>query len=356
MRWAGWAAAAALTMACGTSGPMGGNAPPDGGGGAVLPPAGGASDGGPDAGPVDAGPPPDCLGLVPADAGPAYTFDVPSSAGLTCTAATSDGKGVIAAEAHDAKTTTWNEFGTNGAWNGNFGGGPEIFGQPDGFEGAFSGMVILWSESGAQQNFALVESGAVAAAAFGGAGTVAVGGSGGAIVAHRIDAAGNETGRATASIAGTPVAAADDASGAVLGILTLNGVATGIWFDPTAGTAGAPFTIGAGTAATAKGLIGGGVAVALDGRWKATLQPNDATLHPAPAWLHDGDGFAIIRGAKAYGVPRGGAVEVVSPKGSACGPLGFSGVGSVSIGADGTVIGSNAAASCTKVFWPGVLK
>ena len=367
MRWSGWVVVGAL-WACGTSGTLATVTNPDGGSPAILPvsDAGTPADGGAqaDAGPADAGPPADCIGLIPTKTGAAYTFDVPGASGMTCTAATSDGSGRLIAEAHDAGTSpapddqvTWNVFGANGAWLGNFRGGYDIVPQPTGFEGYANGWDTFWNRDGVQGNFAIVESGAVIEKAFG-AGNIAIGADPSGVVVHRIDANGNEAERASAPVSGTPLSGADDASGAVLAVVGSGGVARGVWFDLTRATAGAAFDLGPATTAMARALIGGGVAVALDGHWSALLQPGDATLHPPPAWLEDGKDFAIVRGAKAYALiaPQSNAFDIVSAAGSTCGPATFPGVSSVAVGADGTVIGSSGAGGCTKVFWTGALK
>src|SRR5690349_12661725 len=121
MRWAGWAAMAIGLWACGGGGSNPGG--PGGGSQSNLPPDGGSGDGGVPA--ADAGPSPDCIGIVPSSSGPAYTFDVPATAGQACLAATSDGMGIMAAEVHTAGATPppaaqvqWFVFGTNGGRNG----------------------------------------------------------------------------------------------------------------------------------------------------------------------------------------------------------------------------------------------
>src|SRR5215470_12250666 len=100
MRWAGWAAMAIGLWACGGGGSSSGG---PGGSQSNLPPDGGSGDGGVPS--ADAGPTPDCIGIMPASLGPAYTFDVPATAGETCTASTSDGNGVVVAEVHTAGST-----------------------------------------------------------------------------------------------------------------------------------------------------------------------------------------------------------------------------------------------------------
>lgn len=366
MRWSGWVVWVAL-CACGTSGTLSTATMPDGGSPAIVPPSDGGApgDGGQaDGGPADAGPPADCIGLVPAKPGAAYTFDVPGATGMTCTAATTDGNGRLVAEAHASSATpgpddevTWNVFGATGSWVGNFKGSEAVVAQPSGFEGYASGWDTYWDKDGVQGNFAIVETGALIEKAYG-SGSIAIGADSSGIVVHRIDASGNEVGRANAAVSGKPLSGADDASGAVLAVVGSGGVARGVWFDLARMTAGAAFDIGPATTATARALIGGGIAVALDGHWSALLQPGDATVHAPPAWLTDGKDFAIVRGARAYALfaPQSNAFDIVSAAGSACGPATFPGVASVLVGADGTVIGSSGAGGCTKVFWSGALK
>jgi hypothetical protein len=108
MRWAGWVAAIGLCACGGATHVPALGGPGDGGSGSTAGDAG-STDAGPagagDAGPADAGPSADCIGIVPSSRGAAYTFDVPNSSGLVCSAATSDGQGILAAEAHDAGTS-----------------------------------------------------------------------------------------------------------------------------------------------------------------------------------------------------------------------------------------------------------
>src|SRR5258706_6667331 len=119
-----WAAGVLIGIwACGGSSHVN-TSNPDGGGGNTTPSdAGSPADAGPtDAGPADAGYAAECIGMVPTSTGAALTFTVPY--GVTCTAATSDGTGFLAAESHDGGSElTWNLYDTNGQWQGNFHGG-----------------------------------------------------------------------------------------------------------------------------------------------------------------------------------------------------------------------------------------
>lgn len=327
---------------------------------------GGVSDAGPaDAGAPDAGPTADCAGLVPGSLGTSLTFDVPGS-GKSCVAATSDGNGMIVAESHDAGTSpaafedvTWNVFDVRGAWQGNFVGGFAIFPQATGFEGYSQGFDTYWNQYGSPGPFVPMETRFLLVPGYT-SGTVAFGVSTNGIAVHRIDGSGNEVAKGSADLSGSfdILGGAEDASGAVVVIFQGNTGTRFLWFDPSLHQSVAASTVGGAVhEAIARPLLGGGVAVRLDGRWTATVKPADGTVHPAPAWLSDGTDFTRARGGKAYALWSGGnAVDLVSPQGNACGRLPFPGVTTVSLGADGTAIGGNGGTGCTKVFWPGALR
>jgi len=371
MRWAGWVAAIGLCACGGATHLPAVGGPGDSGSGSTAGDAG-PSDAGPadagDAGPADAGPSADCIGIVPSSTGTAFTFDVPYSSGLVCSAATSDGQGILAAEAHDAGTPpvasafNWSVFGTNGAFRGSFpNGSSALVPQPVGFEGYSAGDVYLWGEYGGGGPFTPVEQGAVVSPAFG-SGSISIGAAASGVSVHRIDANANDTGSGSAQVTFpfTPWAGAEDQSGAILAVLQSGGSAKGIWFDLARGTSSAAFDLGAASrGALARSLAGGGIAVRLDGHWAATVNPFETTPAPAPAWLsRDGTDFTLARGGKAYAVVQSGsnAVELVAIAGSSCGQLAFTGMSSVAVGADGTVVGATGANGCTKIFWRGALK
>ena len=367
MRWAGvWVAMFALS-ACG----QGATAPivigsGDGGSGSVVHP-----DAGPDAGagggPNDAGPAADCTGIVPASVGTALAFDVPDSAGKICAAATCDGNGMLIAESHDAGTSpapsdevVWNVFDVRGTWQGNFKGGASIFPQPAGFAGYSAGFDTLWDAYGSPKNFVAVDARPVLVPGYA-SGTIAFGTAGtSGLTVHRVAATGSETAAGTAPVSGTFLirGGAEERSGAVVVVFEEAGGERFIWFDPALRVSLARSDLGPVVhEALARPLIGGGVAVRLDGHWAATLQPGDATVHPPPAFLGDSTDFAPARGGQAYAVwqPGRSAVELVSAAGNSCGTLTFAGVSGVSLGQDGTVIGATSA-GCTKVFWHAALK
>jgi hypothetical protein len=358
MRYAGWGAVVFALCACGGAGAPVVVTTGDGGGGSTLPDAG-------DAGPGDAGPGADCNGIVPSSPGSALAFDVPESIGKSCVFATSDGQGIVAAESHDAGTTPapndqvrWFTLGQNGSYQGNSFPAPFAFlPQPSGFEGYSASWVYLWDQYGKPTPVLIVEQGAVIGPAFNGSGTVAAGATASGISVHRVDGVDNKA--ASAQVAGTPWAAAEDRSGAILAVVQSGGAAKGVWFDLAKGTAGAAFDLGAAAhEAVARPLSSGGIAVRLDGHWVATVQPGATQTSAAPAWLRDGSDFALARGGKAYAVTqnRSSAIEFVSTQGNVCGSMTFTGAGNLSVGADGTVIGGTGTGGCTKVFWRGALK
>jgi hypothetical protein len=107
-------------------------------------------------------------------------------------------------------------------------------------------------------------------------------------------------------------------------------------------------------------LRDGRVAVRINGAWAGVLSEFQTTLAPAPAWLadHPDHDFAMIRGERGYALTQSGrnSIEVISNQGNSCGSLTFPGVGGVSTGADGTVIGASGPGGCTKKWWPGLLR
>lgn len=361
MRWAVWSAMIGL-CACGGSQMPAASAHADGGGSITDPGDAGA----PDAGPADAGPSADCIGIVPAVRGGALSFDVPNSINLTCAGACTDGQGVIAVEGHDAGTPpntdvgfSWTVFSNSGGYEGAFKATAALFAQPTGFEGYTVSSIVLWDQYGGSQNgFTPVENGALAGPAFGG-GTVAVGATSSGIVVHRVDVHGNESARGSAPIVATPLAAAEDRSGQILAVLQSGGVAKGVWFDLAHGTSSAAFDLGpVSHEALARGLTDGGVAVRLDGKWAATAQSGNTRPGAPPAWLPDGTDFSLVRGGKAYAVwpGSGNSINLVSTAGNACGAVSFSGVSSVSVGTDGSVVGASGPGGCSKLVWRAALQ
>ncbi|HET7785329.1 MAG TPA: hypothetical protein VFL36_05125 [Myxococcales bacterium] len=353
MRWAGWFLLGA--MACGGGRAGGGNADAGAGGtGGPPPPV--------DAGVPDAGPSADCQGVMPAPPASAFTFDVATnSPGEVCDLATTDGQGIVAAK---GGATQWSEFSDVGTRNGSFqSADPHLIPQTSGFVGlSGSGTLAVAGWDAFGNNWPVFAAGGtagmVALSPAQGDGAIVYSADSAGLQIRRLDATLAEAASLTVAGTFTPRGGAQDAGGAVLALVGAGPAISGIWVDLAKGTAGAPFPVGSATGALARPLPGGGVAVRLDGHWSALLQPGDPALHAAPSWLRDGADFATVRAGKAYALlpAAGGLVDLVSPQGNLCGTVPFPGVTRVSVGADGSVVGSSGPSGCTKVFWRDALR
>jgi hypothetical protein len=358
MRW-GWVATAAI-CACGGS---------SGGAGTAVNDAGsitdaGAVDAGPDGGTIGAD---DCTGIVPAVPSSASAFDVGATAGQSCTAATTDRTGVIAAESHsgtasgDAAQVEWHEFDARGAPAGSFGGGMSLAPQAAGFLGLqqdTAGSLTLdwWNGSGALSNLSPVGDGSAGIALAPGFpdGAIVARKAGGDVLVQSFGAQANPINSVPVATSATVLAAAQDQSGPVLIVLSTG---QGVWVDLSAGTSAAPFSLGSGSSAIARGLIGGGVAVRLGGHWAAVVSPANSILLPAPAWLTDGSDFVIARAGRAYAVTTPASNVIALAVGqTTCGAITLKNASSVSVGTEGTVIGSMGTAGCSKIFWSKLLQ
>jgi len=344
MRWAGWLLA--FWVACGGPGSGGG-----GGGSDVVTDGGAGTDGGVAA---------ECVGLVPAPPGTAIAFDVPSNANdpITCGLSTVDGSGFIAAFApSQTRPQQWMAFGPNGMRWGTFDAPAELFAQPTGFMGLSGAIefVTLWDSGGSGKQSS------TAATAIGpafGSGAIALSADSTSLTVTKVD--DTASGIASTIVAGSfmPRGAAEDSSGAVLALTGNGSAVSGIWVDMARQSAGQPFAIGTATTVKARPLLGGGLAIQLDGRWAGVVRPGESALRPAPVWLGESRDFIPARGGNAYAVMpnTGNSLGIVSAQGNSCGSATFPGVSSVSVGIDGTVVGSTGTAGCTKYVWRNVLR
>jgi hypothetical protein len=339
MRWAGWLLA--FWVACG--------GPGSGGGGGT---GGTGTDGGVAA---------ECVGLVPAPPGTAIAFDVPSNANdpITCGLSTVDGAGYIAAFApSQTHPQQWMAFDRNGMRWGTFDAPTVIYAQPKGFMGLWGAIefVTLWDSGGSGK---LSSTAATAIGPAFGSGGIALSANSTSLTVIKVDETANEV-ASPATVPGsfTPRAAAEDSSGAVLALTGSGSAISGIWVDLAKQTAGQPFGIGTATSVKARPLLGGGIAIQLDGRWAGVVRPGESALRPAPVWLGDSRDFIPARGGNAYAVMpnSGNAVGIVSAQGNFCGSVAFPGVTAVSVGIDGTVVGSTGTAGCTKYVWRNALR
>ncbi len=355
MRWAGWWAMSFLVVACGGAPPSGTS---DAGGGAITSPDAGIPG-------TDAGTPADCAGLLPAGPGGAVTFDVPTNPGDACIGSLADGQGVVAAGVQPAAgPRRWVEYGAPyGSAQGTF-ESPWILPQPKGFMGLFvdsnsQATVMLWDSGGGIVGTPtpIGNAGSVVLGPTLDAGVISLFAGPTTLTVRKHDAEAGEMASTTVNGAFTPRAVVEDASGAILAVTGSGTALSGFWVDLVKNTSGPPFSIGTGAAVLLRPLLGGGIAVQIDGAWAGATQPGDAALRAPPAWLGTASDFVPIRAGKAYALIRpAGSVGVVSAQGSACGGLTFPGVTSVSIGLDGSAVGSTGSSGCTRYLWRNVLR
>ena len=122
-------------------------------------------------------------------------------------------------------------------------------------------------------------------------------------------------------------------------------------------------------------LLDGSFILRFDGKWLYRIQPGASAVEAAPCWLaaRPGTDVQVTRDRKAYALIRQGAkscdtaLEIMTPQGESCGPVGPLESGSdscdIAIGRDGTISGSAYAAdagagqprACLLKFWPAAL-
>src|SRR5205814_9861314 len=134
----------------------------------------------------------------------------------------------------------------------------------------------------------------------------------------------------------------DDSSGTVVALTGSSSAVSGIWVDMAKQTAGQPFAVGAATSVKARPLLGGGIAIQLDGRWAGVVRPGEVTLRPAPAWLGDSRDFIPARGGNAYAVMPNtrNSIGIVSAQRNSCRSATFPGLSVVSPVIDASSAGS----------------
>ena len=143
-----------------------------------------------------------------------------------------------------------------------------------------------------------------------------------------------------------------------------NGYA-GRWYALNLAAISAPFDLSphGKSKPVVRPLVGGGAGVQLDGAWVASVRSGVGAVDNPPSWLssHKNYDLQIIRQGRAYAlIPRAGALphdtlDLYSGAGDRCGSVKFPAEG-LSMGPDGTVIGSSGEGGCTHPFWSGLLR
>jgi hypothetical protein len=360
----------------------------DGGSGGGSADAGSADAGSGGGGGVAAG----CEGVIPDRLGSSFTFEVPSpfsGADFQCDSDTSDESGNIASHlvyGHTYTSQRWHFFDSNGAHRADF-YALDLMPQGEGFEGIFEVStgevplfkVGLWAPDGQRTDGPTVGGEIVPNGVRAWPNGILTlntrcGASGRqTITLRRFDPALKESAGVSLTSNCVGVAAVvEDANGNRL--ILVHGAAEdgfgnddllGSWFDFGGNTLTGWFRIASGTAAgrvdLAHALIGGGAVLRIDGAWTHFIPSGKAEVQPAPAFLLENPltDFTLVRGAKAYAVlPRSGdtsQMKLYSTSGNLCGTVSFPN-GSLTTGADGSVIAASGDRGCTKTVWPGLLR
>lgn len=312
-----------------------------------------------------------CGGVMPAAIPPPVTVTNAHGKGDICWNATADLAGNVAAESHRGSmglpwTGNWQVWSPSGALLGGFNEvAGDVIGQQDGFQTTRRAEHVFYSSSGQEVSRTKL-SGGCATEAFPSAigGTLVLEHCGADLKAYRFDDRGALAARANL---GQMSAAAGviDARARVLIAGLSGGGYSARWYDADLRPSSAPFALpgSGGAQPMIRPLIGGGAAVQIGSAWVATIRSGNAAADAPPDWLgaHASWDLQIIRGGKAYAlIPRGNvsphnSLELYSGSGERCGSQAFP-VDGLSVGIDGTVIGSAGEAECTHAFWSGLLR
>jgi hypothetical protein len=313
----------------------------------------------------------DCTGVTPNDLGGSATVTVAHGGGEVCWNATADLSGNVAGEAHassmgDNWTGNWQIWSASGALRGGFSGvGGDVFGQQDGFQSTQGKDHVVWSSSGqANRRTGLDDRCAHEAFNSSTGGSLVLERCGTNLSGHRFDAAGNKVASAELGNA-AQAAGVVDAQGRVLVAVANGGGYAARWYDGNLAPVSDFFQL-AGNGASkpiVRPLVVGGAAIQIDGNWVATSRSGVGAADAVPDWLSSHKSFDLqtIRQGRAYAlIPRSGApardtLDLYSGAGERCGQLKFP-VDGLSMGPDGTVIGSSGDAGCTHQFWSGLLR
>ena len=374
---------AALLVACGPIDTGNGSSALPADAGPVW--AGGGAPDGPDAGtPAPPGPgspatPTACEGIVPSSNPNPVSVTVPHQGGDACWYLTTDDQGDVAAEAHPSNgPPRWQLWSPSGSPLGSRTAGFDFFGQQSGFEGTHveSGSTFFarYSNAGAELSRTLLGGSGCGGEAFLSAtsGALVLGGcANGPLTASIFD----ENGGLAVSKAVAPKRADAvglvDAKGAALVVVWSgsavgnSGKAAGRWFDASLSPTTDWFALpGNGDRPVLRPLANGGAALQAGGSWVATVGSGKGGWDPPPAWLasRSSTDFVVVRQGRAYAlIAKSGSssprnrLELYTPEGEHCGAGTFPAEG-LSLGPDGTVIGSGGEGGCQVTWWPAVLR
>jgi hypothetical protein len=364
------------------AGPDAGSAP-DAGGGAI----GATADVCPGTPPVSSARVDGCSGVVPAALGTSFSFvaNEPSTI-APCTSTTGDESGNVAVAFGDINggTRFWRLHGRDGTDRGRI-TAYDLYPQGCGFEGVFnvaemSDAVGSWSPDTARKQGPPAGGDIIARtyrASPQGMLTVIKSCSfltdAASIEMQRVGPAADLIAKIhidTACASSGVAAAGTDAVGNVL-LLAVGdvegqglppGALTARWYDFDLSPLTNWFLVASAASRSSRyataPLIGGGIAIQVDGAWTFAIPSGQPVANPAPAFLaaNGGASVALVRGARAYAVlPGEGTLRLYSSAGDLCGSLSFPAT-SLTVGADGSVIAASGTRQCTKTVWPALLR
>ena len=344
------------------------------GGGGPAADGGVLGGGGVDAGVADGGAAAalDCTAVMPGNLGAAVTVTTAHGRQDVCWNATADLSGDVAAEAHpgsmgDNWTGTWHVWNTSGSERGTVSGvGGDFFGQQDGFQSTQGNQHVVWSASGqAVRRSGLSDKCSDEAFYSSVGGSLVLERCGSKLNAYRFDAQGRRVASAQVGEANNAAAGVIDAQGRVLIVIAHGNGYAGRWYDLNLSAISGPFDLSphGKSKPAVRPLAGSGAAVQVDGSWVATVRSGVGGADNPPSWLssHKNYDLQLIRQGRAYAlIPRAGALphdtlELFTGAGDRCGAVKFPAEG-LSMGPEGTVIGSAGEGGCTHPFWSGLLR
>jgi hypothetical protein len=240
-----------------------------------------------------------------------------------------------------------------------------VYGQQQGFQGLQGSSHVVWSVTGQPVRSSRLDD-KCAHMAFPSetGGTLVLERCGSKLKAYRFDAQG-APGRAAELGEAATAAGIIDAQNRAFVAVSQSGVYAARWYDQDLKPAAAPFALPGrgGSTPMVRPLAGGGAAVQIDGDWVAISRSGAASAEAPPPWLssHKNFDLQIIRQGRAYAfIPRAGAsphdtLDLFSGAGERCGAVKLPTDG-LSMGPDGTVIGSSGEGGCTHPIWSGLLR
>jgi hypothetical protein len=335
----------------------------------------------------------DCAGMMPSNLPESRTVLIGHPQGVACGHVTVDGLGNVAAAVEGSGGGLWHVFNPEGVELGTFGSTTiDLMPQSIGFQGLWrechdvdcNDYPSSWQPDGTRRInrrgiYTTLYQSHLERIQDGGSQILVIPWyevSGLPITLIRLDAAGMSTAESDVvrvNETGRWVVGAVDLNGLTL-LVFMDGARLGFgendlaarWYDGTGLPISDYFVLwtseGTRSNPWLRPLIGGGIALQIEGNWVAMSPGGKAVSTAVPDWLAARSNFdiEIVRGGRAHAlipkwpVPDRSTIPLYSPTGSHCGDATFP-QPNVTVGIDGTVISSTGDDACTITWWPHVL-